>query len=58
MTMMLATHQMAFARQISDRVAFLDAGRIVELAPPDELFSDPKQERTRQFLQRVLSAVS
>ena len=58
MTMMLATHQMAFARQISDRVAFLDAGRIVELAPPDELFSNPKQERTRQFLQRVLSAVS
>jgi polar amino acid transport system ATP-binding protein len=55
MTMMLATHQMAFARQISDRVAFLDAGRIVELAPPDDLFSHPRQERTRQFLQRVLS---
>jgi polar amino acid transport system ATP-binding protein len=57
MTMILATHQMAFARQISDRVAFLDAGSIVELGPPDQLFLDPKQERTRQFLQRVLSTV-
>jgi polar amino acid transport system ATP-binding protein len=56
MTMLLATHQMAFARQISDRVAFLDAGSIVEIGPPDRLFRSPEQPRTRQFLQRVLTA--
>ncbi len=57
MTMMLATHQMAFARQISDRVAFLDAGSIVVIGPPDRLLRHPEQARTRQFLQRVLTAV-
>jgi polar amino acid transport system ATP-binding protein len=57
MTMLLATHQMAFARQISDRVAFLDAGSIVEMGPPDRLLRSPEQARTRQFLQRVLTAV-
>jgi polar amino acid transport system ATP-binding protein len=56
MTMMLATHQMAFARQISDRVAFLDAGSIVEMGPPDRILRSPEQPRTRQFLQRVLTA--
>ena len=56
MTMMLATHQMAFARQISDRVAFLDAGSIVEMGPPDRILRNPEQPRTRQFLQRVLTA--
>jgi polar amino acid transport system ATP-binding protein len=56
MTMLLATHQMAFARQISDRVAFLDAGSIVEIGPPDRLLRSPEQPRTRQFLQRVLTA--
>ena len=56
MTMLLATHQMAFARQISDRVAFLDAGSIVEMGPPDQLLRNPEQPRTRQFLQRVLTA--
>ena len=56
MTMMLATHQMAFARQISDRVAFLDEGSIVEMGPPDRLLRSPEQPRTRQFLQRVLTA--
>jgi polar amino acid transport system ATP-binding protein len=56
MTMLLATHQMAFARQISDRVAFLDAGSIVEIGPPDQLLRRPEQARTRQFLQRVLTA--
>jgi polar amino acid transport system ATP-binding protein len=56
MTMLLATHQMAFARQISDRVAFLDAGSIVEMGSPDRLLSNPEQARTRQFLQRVLTA--
>ena len=55
MTMMLATHQMAFARQISDRIAFLDAGSIVEIGPPDQLFDRPEHERTRHFLERVLT---
>ena len=56
MTMLLATHQMAFARQIADRVAFLDAGVILEMGPPDEIFTHPREERTRQFLQRILTA--
>jgi polar amino acid transport system ATP-binding protein len=56
MTMLLATHQMAFARQISDRVAFLDAGSIVEMGPPERILRNPEQPRTRQFLQRVLTA--
>jgi polar amino acid transport system ATP-binding protein len=56
MTMMLATHQMAFARQISDRVAFLDGGSIVEMGPPERFFRNPEQPRTRQFLERVLTA--
>ncbi len=56
MTMMLATHQMAFARQIADRVAFLDAGVILEIGPPEEIFNHPREERTRQFLQRIIGA--
>jgi polar amino acid transport system ATP-binding protein len=56
MTMLLATHQMAFARQISDRVAFLDAGSIVEMGPADRVLRSPEQPRTRQFLQRLLTA--
>jgi polar amino acid transport system ATP-binding protein len=56
MTMLLATHQMAFAHQISDCVAFLDAGSIVEMGPPDRILRSPEQPRTRQFLQRVLTA--
>jgi polar amino acid transport system ATP-binding protein len=55
MTMILATHQMAFAGQISDRIAFLDAGRIVEIGPPEQVLHHPQEERTRQFLERVLS---
>jgi polar amino acid transport system ATP-binding protein len=58
MTMLLATHQMAFAGQISDRVAFLDAGSIIEIGPPDSILRNPEQPRTRQFLQRVLTAAS
>lgn len=56
MTMLLATHEMNFAREISDRVCFLDAGRILEQNRPDVLFGSPTQERTRQFLQRVIDA--
>jgi polar amino acid transport system ATP-binding protein len=56
MTMLFATHEMSFAREISDRVCFLDGGRIVESGPPDSIFGHPAEERTRQFLQRVLEA--
>ena len=56
MTMLLATHEMSFAREISDRVCFLDAGRILEQGPPDRLFGAPHEPRTRQFLQRVIDA--
>ncbi|MET0325117.1 MAG: amino acid ABC transporter ATP-binding protein [Ilumatobacteraceae bacterium] len=56
MTMLLATHEMSFAREISDRVCFLDAGRIVESGPPAQVLGDPTEERTRQFLQRVIDA--
>jgi polar amino acid transport system ATP-binding protein len=56
MTMLIVTHEMGFAREVADRVCFLDSGRIVEEAPPDQLFSDPQEERTRQFLQRIIEA--
>jgi polar amino acid transport system ATP-binding protein len=56
MTMLLATHEMGFAREISDRVCFLHAGRILEDGPPEQLFSAPNHSRTRQFLQRVVDA--
>ena len=56
MTMLIATHEMSFAREIANRVCFLDAGRILETAPPAEMFSAPREERTRQFLQRVIAA--
>jgi polar amino acid transport system ATP-binding protein len=55
MTMILATHEMAFAREVSDKVCFLDGGRILEEAPPDQIFSDPREPRTREFLSRVLA---
>jgi polar amino acid transport system ATP-binding protein len=54
LTMLLVTHEMHFARQISDRVCFFDRGRIVEENVPSELFSNPKHERTRSFLKAVL----
>ncbi|HEY0952578.1 amino acid ABC transporter ATP-binding protein [Nocardioides sp.] len=54
MTMVLATHEMAFARDVATRVCFLDQGRILEQGPPAEIFSNPREERTRQFLRRVL----
>jgi len=56
MTMLLATHQMGFAYQIADRVAFLDAGAIVEEGPAKRVLSQPEHPRTRQFLQQVLAA--
>ena len=54
MTMVLATHEMAFAREVATSVCFLDEGRILEQAPPAELFTAPREERTRAFLSRVL----
>ena len=56
MTMVIATHEMGFARDIADRVAFLDNGVVAEEGPPDQIFSAPKHPRTRQFLQRIIDA--
>jgi polar amino acid transport system ATP-binding protein len=57
MTMILATHQMAFARQIADQVVFLDQGTIVEQGPAESFFANPQQPRTRAFLERILTAL-
>jgi polar amino acid transport system ATP-binding protein len=56
MTMLIATHEMGFARDIADRVVFLDGGRILEEGSPDRIFSEPEHERTRAFLQRIIEA--
>jgi polar amino acid transport system ATP-binding protein len=56
MTMLIATHEMAFAREIANRVCFLDAGVILEQGPPEEIFSSPTEPRTQQFLQRIIEA--
>jgi polar amino acid transport system ATP-binding protein len=56
MTMVIATHEMGFARDIANRVCFLDGGRILEEGPPDRIFSDPREERTQRFLQRIIAA--
>lgn len=55
MTMVIVTHEMAFAREVADRVIYMDDGRIVEEAPPSEIFENPREERTRTFLARVLN---
>ena len=54
MTMVLATHEMGFARELADKVCFLDGGRILEEGPPDALFGAPREARTKAFLSRVL----
>ena len=54
MTMVIATHEMGFAREVATSVCFLDKGRILEQGPPDEMFTAPREERTREFLRRVL----
>ena len=54
MTMICVTHEMGFARQVADRVVFMDEGQIVESAPPDEFFAHPKHQRTRLFLAQIL----
>jgi len=53
-TMILATHEMAFARDVATRVCFLDDGRILESGPPEQILVEPREERTRQFLRRIL----
>ena len=54
MTMLCVTHEMGFARQVADRVIFMDRGEIVEMGPPDTFFANPRHERTRQFLGQIL----
>ena len=54
MTMVCVTHEMGFARQVANRVVFMDAGQIVEQQAPDKFFSDPQHPRTRMFLGQVL----
>jgi polar amino acid transport system ATP-binding protein len=56
MTMVIATHEMGFAREIASRVCFLEAGTILEQGPPEQIFAEPREERTRQFLQRIVRA--
>jgi polar amino acid transport system ATP-binding protein len=56
MTMVIATHEMSFARDIATRVVFLDEGRILEEGPPEQIFSSPREPRTREFLQRIIEA--
>jgi polar amino acid transport system ATP-binding protein len=56
MTMLIATHEIGFARDVASRVCFLHEGRILEEGPPAEIFTAPRQERTRQFLQRIIDA--
>ena len=56
MTMLIATHEMAFAREIADRVCFLDQGRILEHGPPERIFTEPTEPRTQEFLRRIIEA--
>jgi polar amino acid transport system ATP-binding protein len=56
MTMLIATHEMGFARDIANRVCFLDKGRILEQGPPAQIFSEPREARTRQFLNSIIEA--
>ena len=54
MTMVIVTHEMGFAREVADRIVYIDRGRILETGTPAEIFDAPRQERTREFLARVL----
>ena len=56
MTMVIATHEMGFARDVANRVAFLEQGRILEEGPPERMFTDPHEEATRRFLDRIIAA--
>jgi ABC-type polar amino acid transport system ATPase subunit len=56
--MVIVTHEMGFAREVADRVVFMDGGRILEIAPPDTFFAQPQHERARTFLSKLLSAAT
>jgi polar amino acid transport system ATP-binding protein len=56
MTMLIATHEMSFARDVAGRICFLDDGLILEQGPPEEVLSRPREPRTQQFLQRIIEA--
>jgi polar amino acid transport system ATP-binding protein len=56
MTLVLATHEMGFARDVADRICFLDGGVILEQGPPSEMLVAPREERTQQFLKRIIDA--
>ena len=56
MTMLIATHEMGFARDIANRVCFLDGGVILEQGPPEQIFTAPREDRTQQFLARIIAA--
>jgi polar amino acid transport system ATP-binding protein len=56
MTMLIATHEMGFARDVASRVCFIHDGRILEQGPPEEIFAAPREKRTQQFLQRIVAA--
>jgi putative lysine transport system ATP-binding protein len=58
LTMLIVTHEMSFAREVSDRVIFMDNGVIVEDGAPEQVFSNPKQERTREFLKRMFERLN
>lgn len=55
MTMIVVTHEMGFAREVADRVVFMDGGQVVEVGPPTTFFSNPREERTRRFISKILS---
>ncbi len=54
MTMMVVTHEMGFAREVADRVIFVDGGKILEMGAPDDVFVHPKERRTQEFLNKIL----
>jgi polar amino acid transport system ATP-binding protein len=56
MTMLLATHEMSFAAEVADQVVFLEQGRILEQGPPEQIFRNPREERTREFLKQIIEA--
>jgi polar amino acid transport system ATP-binding protein len=56
MTMLICTHEMGFARQVADKVCFLDGGRLLEVGPPAQVLGEPREPRTREFLARVIAS--
>ena len=54
MTMVVVTHEMGFARRVADRIAFMDQGKLVEVATPEDFFTAPKTDRARQFMSKIL----